>query len=150
MTSRGFTLIELVVAIVIVAVAVTAVVGVLANVAARSGEALAQAQAVEVASAYLNEILERPVLDPDAIPVEASRALFDDVGDYNGLTNVGVRDQFNQLIPNLRQFKVVVSVTTPPAGALGAVPPASMRQIDVRVTDPTGASVLLTGYRTVY
>ena len=148
--ARGFTLIELVVTIVVIGVALTAILGVLSSVATHSGTSLVQAQATQIASGYLNEILVRPVLDPDGIPVEASRSLYDDVGDYNGLSNVGARDQFDQAIPSLSQFDVVVSVTTPPVGALGAVPPASMRQIDVTVVGPSGVKVVLTGYRTVH
>jgi len=148
--ASGFTLIELVVSIVVIGIALTAVLGMLSSVAARSGAAVVQAQATEIASAYLNEVLLRPVVDPDGIPVEALRSLYDDVGDYNGLTDVGARDQFNQPIPSLTQFRVAVRVTTPPAGELGAVPPASMRRIDVTVTHPSGATVVLTGYRTVH
>ena len=149
--ARGFTLIEIVVSIVVMGIALTAILGMLSSVAARSGAAVVQAQATEIASAYLNEILLRPVLDPDGVPVELSRSLYDDVGDYNGLTNVGARDQFDNAIPSLSQFTVAVSVITPAAGELGAVPPASMRRIDVKVVHlPSGATVVLTGYRTVH
>ena len=151
---RGFTLIELIVSIVIVAVAVSAVMGVLSAASARSGQGLVQAEAVEIASAYLNEVLARPFADPDAIPIEASRSLYDDVGDYNGLTNVGVRDQFDQLVPGLNLFTASVQVTTPGAGALSSgaqsVPTASMLRVDVTVTHPTGVRVVLSGYRTKY
>jgi len=147
---RGFTLIELVVSVVVIGVALAALLGMLSSVATHSGAAVVQTQATQIASAYLNEILLRPVLDPDGIPVEPSRSLYDDVGDYNGLSNAGARDQFDQAIPSLAQFNVAVSVTTPPAGALGAVPTASMRQIDVTVLGPSGVKVVLTGYRTVH
>jgi len=148
--ARGFTLIEIVVSIVVIGIALTAIHGMLSSVAARSGAAVLQAQATDVASAYLNEILLRPVLDPDGVPIEPSRWLYDDVGDYNGLTNIGARDQFDNAIPSLSQFDVAVSVITPAAGELGAVPPASMRRIDVRVVHPSGVTVVLTGYRTVH
>jgi len=148
--ARGFTLIEVVVSIVVIGIALTAILGMLSSVAARSGAAVLQAQATDVASAYLNEILLRPVLDPDGVPIEPSRWLYDDVGDYNGLTHIGARDQFDNAIPSLSQFDVAVSVITPAAGELGAVPPASMRRIDVRVVHPSGVTVVLTGYRTVH
>ena len=147
---RGFTLVELVVSIAIISIAVTAVLGILSDVSARSGQNLVQAQATEIAAAYLNEVLVRSFSDPDANPVEPSRDQFDDVGDYNGLLDVGARDQFNRPIPGLSQFTVSVQVAAPGAGALGAVPVPNMRRVDVTVTHPTGVRVLLSGYRTAY
>jgi MSHA pilin protein MshD len=148
--TAGFTLVELVVSIVVISVAISGVVGILSAVSARSGAAIAQAEATEIASAYLNEVLQRSFSDPDATPVEPARSLFDDVGDYNGLTDVGARDQFNQAIPGLTQFTVSVQVVVPAAGALGTVPTSSMKRVDVTVSHPTGVRVLLSGYRTAY
>ncbi len=147
---RGFTLVELVVSIAIISIAVTAVIGILSDVSVRSGEALLQGEAVEIASAYLNEVLGRSFLDPDANPVEPSRDLFDDVNDYSGLVDVGARDQQNTPIPGLNQFTVKVQVVAPAAGALGAVLVPNMRRVDVTVTHPTGTLVRLSGYRTQY
>ncbi len=149
-TQRGFTLVELVVSIAIISIAVTALLGILSDVSTRSGQSLVQAEAIEIGSAYLNEVLLRSFADPDGIPVEPSRDLFDDIGDYNGLTDIGARDQFNRLIPGLGQFTVNVNIAVPAAGALGAVPVASMRRVDVTVTHPTGVTVRLSGYRTAY
>jgi MSHA pilin protein MshD len=146
--NRGFTLIELIVSIAVISIAVTGVLGILSDVSVRSGQSLVQAQATQIASAYLNEVLSRPFADPDGTPIEPFRALFDDVADYNGLVNVGARDQFNNPIPGLTQFTVTVQVSTPPAGTLGAVPQPSMFLVTVSVTHPTGVLVVLNGYRT--
>jgi len=146
--NRGFTLIELIVSIAVISIAVTGVLGILSDVSVRSGQSLVQAQATQIASAYLNEVLSRPFADPDGTPIEPSRALFDDVADYNGLVNGGARDQFNNPIPGLTQFTVTVQVSTPPAGTLGAVPQPSMFLVTVSVTHPTGVLVVLNGYRT--
>ena len=147
----GFALVELIVSIVVISIAVTGVIGVLSDISLRSGVSLVQAQATQIASAYLNEVLSRPFTDPDGIPNEPSRDLFDDVADYNGLVNVGARDQFNNPIPGLTQYAVGVQVSTPPAGTLGAVPQASMYLVTVTVNEPTtGVRVILNGYRTLY
>ncbi len=147
----GFTLIELIVSIVVISIAVTGVIGVLSDISLRSGVSMVQAQATQIASAYLNEVLSRPFADPDGIPNEPSRDLFDDVADYNGLVNAGARDQFNNAIPGLAQYAVNVQVSTPPAGSLGTVPQASMYLVTVTVNEPTtGVRVVLKGYRTLY
>ncbi len=147
--AAGFTLIELIVSIAIVSIAVTAVLGVLSEVSARSAQTLVQMQATQIASAYLNEVLLRPFADPDSNPIEPSRDQFDDIWDYNGLVDVGARDQYNSPTA-LSQFRVTVQVATPPAGALQLVPQSSMAIVTVTVANPTGVLVVLSGYRTHY
>lgn len=148
--ARGFTLVELIVSIAIIATAAVAVLGVLSSVATGSAQSAVQAQATQIASAYLNEVLVRSFSDPDASPIEPTRDQFDDVGDYNGLVNVGVRDQYNSPVAGLGQYNVAVQVTTPPAGSLGAVSLTEMRLVTVTVVHTTGVKVVLSGYRTAY
>ena len=57
---RGVTLIELVVAITVLAIAVTSIIGFLSSIAARSADTLVREQAVAIASSYLNEVLAKP------------------------------------------------------------------------------------------
>ena len=148
--ARGFTLIELIVSIVVLGVATAAILGVFSSVATRSAQGLVETQAAQIATAYLNEVLLRSFADPDGNPIEPSRDQFDDVGDYNGLVNVGVRDQYNQPVTGLDQYDVAVQVSTPPAGSLGAVPPSDMRLVTVTVVHSTGLTVVVSGYRTAY
>src|SRR5262245_14815444 len=89
----GATLIELVIAIVIVAVAVSAILGLLARNSASSADAMVLAQAVSVADSYIEEITRKPFVDPDGVDGETARTAYDDVDDYNGLVDVGARDQ---------------------------------------------------------
>lgn len=144
------TLIELVVAITIVAIAAAAVLGTLTAIGSRSAETLVRQQAASIASAYLNEVLQKSYADPDAIPVEPARNLFDDIFDYAGLTNVGARDQFDRPIPNLDQFTVTVQVTSPGASVFPNVAAAEVRRVDVTATHSSGVSVTLSGYRARY
>ena len=140
----GYTLIELVVAITVLAIAVSGAVAALATVALRSADAMVQEQATAIASAYLSEVLQKPFGANDG---HITRPTFDVVDDYAGLNNVGARDQTGTLIPGLGQYTVVVSVGP---GALGGVPAAQLREIDVTVTHTSGISVVLSGYRTLY
>ena len=139
--SRGMTLIELVLAITVIAIAVTSVLGLLSSIAVRSASALTSSQSAAIASAYLDEALSKAYA-PAANA--AGRANFNDVGDYN-FTDVGARDANNNAIPNLNQYTVQVAAV--PA-ALGAIPDAI--RVDVTVTAPTGVVTQLTGFRTSY
>jgi MSHA pilin protein MshD len=81
---------------------------------------------------------------------EASRDLFDNVCDYNGLDDSGARDQFGAAIAGLSPYRVRVTVDSASA-VLGALTgPANVERVDIRVTHPLPLDITLTGYRTSY
>lgn len=139
--ARGTTLVELVIAITVIAIAVTAVLGLLSAISIRSAGAMTATQAASIASAYLDEALSKAYLHTNG---PAARANFDDVRDYN-FVDAGARNATGNPVPGLGQY--TVQVTAVPA-ALGAVPNAI--RVDVRVTAPDGAVTLLTGFRASY
>lgn len=141
---RGTTLVELVIAITVIAIAVASVLGLLSAVSMRSASAMTATQAASVASAYLDEALSQAFADPGG-PAEAGRQDYDDVLDYN-FTDVGARDASGNPVAGLGQYTVQVSTASPVA--LGAVPNAI--RVDVRVTAPDGAITLLSGFRASY
>jgi MSHA pilin protein MshD len=143
---RGVTMIELVISIVVIAIAASAVLGVLSRSVGRSADAMIMSQAVSIAEAYLEEIQLKSFTDPDGTDGETNRVDFDDVDDYDGLVDVGARDQFGAALTPLSQYTVTVSVT--PSTALPSVPGADARRIDVLVTYPPSLRVGLTGYST--
>lgn len=143
---RGVTLIELIVSIVVVAIAASAVLGVLSSSARRSADAMIMAQAVSIAEAYLEEISLKPYADPDGVDGETVRTDFDDVDDYHGLNDVGARNQFGTAIAELSRYTVAVTVGA--SSALTSVPSTDALRIDVRVTYSPNVSVALSGYRT--
>lgn len=147
---RGVTLVELVVAITIVAIAVTTILGAFAAIATRSSDAMVQEQAVAIAESYLSEILQRWVVDPNdpngTLP-NTGRANWDRVDQYNGLVEAP-HDQFGNPIALLSSY--TVSVSTSQSSALAGVPAASARRVDITVSYPPSASVILSGYRTSY
>jgi MSHA pilin protein MshD len=148
---RGMTLIELVVAIVIVSIAAIAILGAISWTMQRGAEATVRQQAVAVAEAYLEEILLQPVAAP-TLPAGATapttRALFNDEDEYNNLSDTGAQDQYGNPITSLSAYNISVSVAQ--TTALTGVPAANARQITVSVTDPNGVTVVLTGYRANY
>jgi MSHA pilin protein MshD len=140
---RGVTLIELIVAIVVLGIAMTSIVGLLSSIAARSADTLVREQAVAIASSYLNEALAKSFGASGASP----RANFTAVGDYNGLLDNGAHDQTGAAVASLGLFQVAVAVVP---GALGAIPANEVVRVDVTVTHPSGVMVALSGYRTMY
>ena len=145
---RGITLIELVVAITVIAIAATGILSAMSAIASRSADAMVQQQAISVAQAYLDEILQRWVVDPNGTPPNTGRASWNLVDQYDGLVDVGARDQFGNAIGALSAYTVSVSVV--PSSALTGVPAAAARRIDVTVTRAPNVTVKLTGYRTNY
>lgn len=144
-SARGFTLIELIVAIVIIASAGGTLLAMLAATSQRSAELLIQSQCANIANAYLSEILTTSFDDPDGLP-EAGRANLDNVDDYN-FVDVGARDRFGNAIPNLADFTVSVTVSSP-AASLDVVPTAQTRLVQIDVDHMARDCVLLSGFKT--
>lgn len=140
-------MIELVVAITVVAICVSTLLGVIAAVASRSADAVLQQQAIVIAQAYLDEIEQRWVVDPNGTPANTGRGSWDLVDQYNGL-NESAHDQFGTPITVLSAYTVTVAVVQ--STALAGITAANARRIDVTVTTPPNVSVTLSGYRTNY
>ena len=145
---RGFTLIELIVAITIVSIAVTTILGAIAAVSSRSADAMLQQQAGAIADAYLEEIQQRWVVDPNGTPPNMGRGSWDLVDQYDGLVDVGAKDQFGNALSGLGAYTVSVSVVQ--STALPGIAGAAARRIDVTVTRAPNISVTVSGYRTNY
>ena len=143
--NRGFTLIELIVAMVVISVALAGILSVITLTTRHSADPVLRRQSIAIAESYLEEISLKSFNDPDG-GVEAGRALFDDVSDYNGLNDVGARDQNDNLIDGLGGYSVAVAVQATNFGPAGSTV-AGLR-IDVTVTDPAGERLTLTGFRT--
>lgn len=146
MRQCGVTLVELLVSIVIVAIAASTVLGLLAMTTAGSADPMIRHQAAAIAEAYLEEILLKPLADPDGADGEAARADYDDLDDYDGLSDAGARDQFGAPLAKLGDYNVSVSVT--PSAALPSVPVADALRVDVVVTHANDVNFVLSGYRT--
>ena len=146
-------MIELIVAITVVAICVSTLLGVIAAVASRSADAVLEQQAIAIAQAYLDEIVQRWVVDPNGTPPNTGRGSWDLVSQYNGLNDVGAHDQFgNAITVNgiavLSAYTVTVAVVQ--STALTGITAANALRIDVTVTTPPNVSVTLSGYRTYH
>ena len=144
---RGFTYIEVIIAIVIIGIAVAGVLSVMNLTVSRSADPMLQEQAVAIAEAYLEEIRTKAFSDPDGSEAGEGRATYDDVDDYNGLTDTGARDQNNQAIAGLGSYTVRVAVQGENLNGLGAT---NAKRIDVEVTHDPGIDITVSGYRANY
>ena len=143
---RGVTLVELVISIVVISIAAVILIQTLSMTYERSADPMVRHQAVAIAEAYLEEIQLRDFNDPDGIDGEGARAAFDDVDDYDGLVDVGARDQFGVPIADLDDYTVSVSVSG--SGALPGIPAARALRIDVLVTRAPDIQMAVSAYRT--
>jgi MSHA pilin protein MshD len=128
---RGFTLIETVIAIVILSTAGITLIGVMARMAESSAEGLARTQSLSIARSYIDNIL--------------GQLNFNDVDDFDGQVHNGARDAYGNVIPELSNYRIAVAVGNVGFDGIG---PANARFVSVTVTDPLGRQVLLSGYRT--
>jgi MSHA pilin protein MshD len=147
----GMTMVELVVAIVVVAISLTGAFALVDSTTRRSADPMLERQATAIAQAYLEEALQKAYLDPNDGKVcpaaEAQRSLFDNVCDYQGLADVGARDQTGTTVPGLEAYRIALSIDT--NARLGAlVGSGAVLRIDVTVTDPRGRPLRLSAYRT--
>jgi MSHA pilin protein MshD len=147
MRQRGMTLVELVIAIVIIGIAAAALYSAMASFAGRSADPMLRQQSVLLAEAYLEEILAQAYADPGAAACN-QRLCFDDVLDYHNLDDQPPQDARGGVLNQLAGYRVRVSVST---GSLGAgAASVAARYVEVRVSDPTGAELRLGGYRGDY
>ena len=155
-TEAGFTLVEIVVAFTVTAITVTGVLLAIRTAVRHSSYPMIDQQAQAVARAYLEEILPRAYRDPDGPPLgpvcpgpEASRDLYDNVCDYDGLDDAGARDQTGAPVPGLGAYRVRVTVDS--AANLNTLSGSNeVLRVDVRVTHTDLVDSTVSGYRTVY
>lgn len=136
---RGFTLIEIIISIVIVSVALTALLLFTSTSTRRSVDPLIQEQASAIAQAYLEEIMQKEFCDPDwdhdsnpATPLDCpaqcvsdacgtcsgtgvgwsieSRASYDDVCDYAGTDNPPLDQAGNTFASGLGDYSVTIAI----------------------------------------
>lgn len=171
--ARGLTLIELLIFIVLVGIAATAMLTVMGSLTRQSAGMLPEKQAQAVAAGLLDEILAQPhtFCDPDA-PNAASAATatvaacggpaetalapeagetrggptpFDNVNDYNGYGPVAVSFPDGSPVASLPGYTMQVQVQG--GGAIAGVPAAATLRVIVTVRGPAGVVARQEGVR---
>ena len=155
-SQAGLTLIELIIAMTVIAISVSGIVQIFAGIVRYSGDPMQRQQANAISEAYLEEIMLQQYLDPDLAtvcpPNEGARDLYDNVCDYDGLNDNGARDQTGAVIPGLASYQVQVNVDQTTATLVGVSATLNnsndVLRIDVTVTPPLGDSFVVSAYRT--
>lgn len=153
---RGATLVEVVLFIVIIATALSAILGTLTLTVRRSADPLVARQALAIAESLLQEVMAQPYtlndLDggADAMGPEAGESRtsatspFDHVDDYNGYSMNGIVKADGSAVTGLSAYSASVAVS---AQALGGIASTEGLLVTVTVTGPGGYSVALSGYK---
>jgi MSHA pilin protein MshD len=166
---RGLSLIELLMFIVIVGIALTAMLQVFVTATTASADPMIRRQQLAIAESLLREVQLMPftpcdpddatadtgsctslteALGPEAGESRYSTPYFDNVNDYAGFSMSGIRDPANQAVAGLGSYSASVAVA---AAALGSMPAdGSALRITVSVTAPDGSTLALQGWRTRY
>ena len=153
--SAGVTLVELIVALVIMGVALAGMVAVYTATTRSSADPVVVQQMQAIADNLMEEILMKPFA-PGSAPGAPTgpRINFDDVRDYKGYDSgaQGVPDVEGNVIAGLERYRVVVAVDDKaplPNVTTGDAILVTVTVWDMRVNanDP-GAKIILTGWRT--
>ena len=167
----GLSLIELVMFIVALGLALTAVLKAFTQATAASVDPQLRRQALAIAESLMEEVQLMPFTycDTDDANVETAQAVgdcaslpealgpeagetryatpqFDNVNDYHGLAMTGIADITNSPVSGLSAYSASVSVAADDLGSLSAASGDALR-ITVSVTGPDGRTLTLDGYR---
>lgn len=157
---RGATLVEAVVAILVLGLAVPPLVTLFVAAADQGAEQTYQASALDLADGLMEEIAARAFEDPDLAPgsfgrEEATRALYDDVDDYDGLSDAPPLRWDGTVLADDSGFVLSATVDNvppseidPPVPAGDGTSPLKRVRVSASWTIGRGGRVTLTTLRT--
>jgi MSHA pilin protein MshD len=146
-SQRGFTLVEMILAIVIIGVGLAGVMTAFSQSVRNSADPVMRKQLLAVAEEMLEEIELKPFVHTATTKTGCVRNNFDDVFDYDGYVTTGkVCDIDGATIAALNGLSVTVSVL---GSAFNGIAAADAAQLTVKVNSASD-SVTLSGWRVNY
>ena len=156
---KGVTLIELIISMVVLSIIMVAMFEAMATISRNSADPMLRAQSLSIAQSYMEEIQSKSYLDPTtnswcgvSVPTDTSRSSrerFDDICDYQSLTDSVVRDLNNDPIAQLSDYQVNITVTNDASvnleGLLGTNEDSAL--ITITVSAPDNQNIQLSMYR---
>lgn len=146
----GFTLIELVLAVLVIAVSVIGTLMAFNTSIRSSADPMILQQATSIGKSYLEEILAKRFTGAVPCVPGGSRANFTTVCEYHNLTDNGARNQLDQAIAGLENYTVNVTVNTGGVSLGGLASGTEVVRVDVSVSNPSISTLTFSGYRTDY
>ncbi len=147
--ARGFTLAELLLLIIVLAIALGGILIVFNTAVVGSPEPMVRKQAMAAAESMLEEILLQPFAAGgwSGAPTQANRQSFDDVRDYAGFATTGIY-AIDGVAPiaGLEAYNLAVGVA---GAALASVAAADSLRVTVTVVGPR-ITYVLEGYKLSY
>lgn len=148
----GFTLVELISSIVVIAISVIGTLLAIQHATRLSGDPMLVRQAIAIAESYIDEIRTKSFSSGacPAVPGAGGRANFTYICHYNGISQVPT-DQNGNAITGLGIYTVTVSIDSAAANLNGVTGAANVNRIDVTVSHPRIATgIRQSEYRTNY
>ncbi|TQV71985.1 prepilin-type N-terminal cleavage/methylation domain-containing protein [Aliikangiella marina] len=162
--TKGYSLIELVITITLTSIVIVLFYSYMSQQQLRSVSPVIQVKAAQLAQAYLEEIsLKRydenspagnaqRCNSPAAAACSAAlgnegetRALFDDIDDFNGLNESPPRDALDNIRSGFTGFSVSATVTY--AGGDFGLAAQDMKRVELTVTTPEGTPFVFSQYK---
>lgn len=168
--SRGVTLIELIVGIVVLAIALSIITAILGPLYIKSADPWHQVRAAELGHSLMNEILGKSfdennnrsggllrcsesgiTCSTTSAPEESDRSLYDDVDDFNGMGITGdlvLSNILNESIAaSYRNYRVEVAVAYAGNDFTPAMPANTVKKITITVIPPSGGPINFAAYK---
>lgn len=157
---RGLTLIELIIAIVVLGIAATGILSALSRTTVLNVDPLLRVQSQALAESVMDEILARPFYRPENDPTLDSdntasltcaspdNSAKTSICDYNGLNQLERPD--GTAYSGVSGYSLQVTVEPTEDADFSDIAAACAVRINVAVTDPGGATTQLNAYRTSY
>lgn len=146
---RGYTIIELMMSIAIIAIAVLGTLIAINTATIYSGDPMITYQGYAIAESYLEEIIQKNF--PSGSCPAATRSNYTNICNYNGLSQVPT-DQTGAAIAGLGAYtvNVVVNSTTAQLGSPSLIAGTQVVRIDVSVSHNRMPTITFSTYRTNY
>lgn len=144
----GFTLIEMVMAIVIISVGLAGLLVAFNTTVKSSADPLIRKQMLAIAEEMMEEILLKPYAPAAGTISGCNRAGADDVSDYAAYTNQPVCDIDGTAVAGLGGYAVTVAVDS--SASLGTLASPHVKKVTVTVSHGSSDSLSLVGWRTDY
>ena len=153
--ANGFTLIEMIIAIVVIGIGLAGVLAAFNTTVKSSADPLIHKQMLAAAEEMMEEVLLKPFAVSGVAPTNtsiscgapASRVTFDDVSDYHNFQTTGICDIEGTSVAGLGTYSIRVTIDA--AASLGTLSGGAVKKVTIVVTHGS-ETISLVGWRTDY